>query len=159
MFLIVLAPLYSLLWTWLARRHREPSAPAKFGLGLILLGLGFAVMIGATVLVAGGQRVLPSWLLATYFLHTLGELALSPVGLSAMTTLAPRRFVGQMMGLWFMCTALGSAVAGLVAGSFDTSELDRWPWQYTQIVVVAIGSGVLLLLIAKPLGRFAAGRR
>jgi proton-dependent oligopeptide transporter, POT family len=154
LFLIVLAPFYSMFWVWLARRHLEPSAPAKFAFGLMLLGLGFAIMIGAATLVAAGQQVWPTWLVLTYLLHTMGELALSPVGLSAMTTLAPRRFVGQMMGMWFMCTALGSAVAGLVAGSFDTNALETWPWQYTQIVLVTVGSGLLLLLVARPLRRF-----
>jgi POT family proton-dependent oligopeptide transporter len=85
----------------------------------------------------------------------MGELALSPVGLSAMTTLAPRRFVGQMMGMWFLCTALGSSVAGLVAGSFDTEALDAWPRQYTLIVLIAVGCGLVLLLLAKPLRRLA----
>lgn len=155
LFLILLAPCFSLLWVALARRRLEPSAPAKFGLGLLLLGLGFAVMIGAATLVAAGQQVWPTWLVFTYLFHTMGELALSPVGLSAMTKLAPRRFVGQMLGLWFLCTALGSSVAGLVSGSFDTNALDTWPWQYAQIVLVAVGGGALLLLMAKPLRRYA----
>jgi POT family proton-dependent oligopeptide transporter len=155
-FLIVLAPFFSMFWIWLARRHLEPSAPAKFGFGLILLGLGFAVMIGAAVLVADGQQVLPTWLVFTYLFHTMGELALSPVGLSAMTKLAPRRFVGQMMGMWFLCTALGSAAAGLIAGSFDTEALETWPAQYTQIALLTVGCGLLLLLLAKPLRRLAA---
>jgi POT family proton-dependent oligopeptide transporter len=115
-------------------------------------------MIGAATLVAAGQQVLPTWLMFTYLFHTMGELALSPVGLSAMTTLAPRRFVGQIMGMWFMCLALGSAVAGLVAGSFDTNAIETWPRQYTQIVIVALGGGLLLLLLAKPLRRFVADR-
>jgi POT family proton-dependent oligopeptide transporter len=155
LFLIVLAPFYSMFWVWLARRHLEPTAPAKFAFGLILLGLGFVVMIGAATLVAAGQQVWPTWLVFTYLFHTMGELALSPVGLSAMTTLAPRRFVGQMMGMWFLCTALGSSVAGLVAGSFDTEALDAWPRQYTLIVLIAVGCGLVLLLLAKPLRRLA----
>jgi POT family proton-dependent oligopeptide transporter len=158
MFLIVLAPFYSMFWVWLARRHLEPSAPAKFAFGLMLLGLGFVVMIGAAALVAEGQQVLPTWLVFTYLFHTMGELALSPVGLSAMTKLAPRRFVGQMMGMWFLCTALGSAVAGLIAGSFDTEALDTWPWRYTQIVLICLGTGLVLLLLSKPLRRLAAQR-
>jgi POT family proton-dependent oligopeptide transporter len=153
LFLIALAPLFSMLWISLARRRVEPSAPAKFGIGLILLGLGFAVMVGAATFVADGFRVGPTWLMSTYFLHAAGELALSPVGLSAMTTLAPRRFVGQMMGMWFMCTALGSAVAGMIAGSFDTEALGTWPAQYMQIVLITAGCGVALLLLAGPLRR------
>jgi POT family proton-dependent oligopeptide transporter len=156
LFLIVLAPFYSMFWVWLARRHLEPSAPAKFAFGLILLGIGFIVMMGAATLVAAGQQVWPTWLVFTYLFHTMGELALSPVGLSAMTTLAPRRFVGQMMGMWFLCTALGSAVAGLVAGSFDTEALETWPRQYLHIVLITVGCGAVLLLLARPLRRLAA---
>jgi POT family proton-dependent oligopeptide transporter len=156
-FIILLAPLYAMLWVWLAKRHLEPAAPAKFAFGLMILGLGFAVMIGAAALVAEGRQVWPTWLVFTYLLHTMGELALSPVGLSAMTKLAPRRFVGQMMGMWFMCTALGNAIAGLVAGTFDVDALSTWPWQYTQIVFTTMGSGLLLLAFAKPLRRLMGG--
>jgi len=156
-FIILLAPVYALLWVWLARRHLEPAAPAKFAFGLIILGLGFAVMIGAAALVAQGRQVWPTWLVCTYLLHTMGELALSPVGLSAMTKLAPRRFVGQMMGMWFMCTALGNAIAGVVAGTFDAGALSAWPGLYTQIVLTTMGSGLVLLVFSKPLRRLMGG--
>jgi proton-dependent oligopeptide transporter, POT family len=156
-FIILLAPLYSMLWIALARRHLEPSTPAKFALGLLILGCGFAVMIGAAVLVSSGEQVLPTWLIFTYLLHTMGELALSPVGLSAMTKLAPRRFTGQMMGMWFMCTGLGNVIAGLVAGRFDANALGDMPALYTQIVLTTMGSGLLLLLLVKPLKRLSGG--
>ena len=156
-FIILLAPFYSMLWIGLARRHLEPSAPAKFALGLIILGAGFAVMIGAAALVASGREVLPTWLIFTYLLHTMGELALSPVGLSAMTKLAPRRFAGQMMGMWFMCTGLGNVIAGLIAGRFDPNDLAEMPALYTQIVLTTVGSGLLLLLFVKPLKRLSGG--
>ncbi|HLF10240.1 MAG TPA: peptide MFS transporter [Gammaproteobacteria bacterium] len=158
-FIILLAPLYSMLWVALARRHLEPSTPAKFALGLIILGLGFAVMIGAAALVSAGQQVLPTWLVMTYLLHTMGELALSPVGLSAMTKLAPRRFVGQMMGMWFMCTGLGYVIAGLMAGRFRADALEDMPGLYTQIVFTTAGCGLLLLLFVKPLKRLMGGVR
>jgi POT family proton-dependent oligopeptide transporter len=154
-FLIMLAPVFSILWIRLARRHLEPSTPVKFAFGLILLGAGFAVMIGAATFVAAGQQVWPTWLVFTYLFHTMGELALSPVGLSAMTKLSPRRFAGQLMGMWFLCLALGSSVAGLIAGSFDTEAVETWPWQYMQIVLISVGTGLVLLLFAKPLRRLA----
>ena len=156
-FIILLAPLYSMLWVALARRHLEPAAPAKFAFGLIILGLGFAVMIGAATLVASGREVLPTWLVFTYLLHTMGELALSPVGLSAMTKLAPRRFVGQTMGIWFMATALGYAIAGQIAGTFSADALETWPAQYTQIVLTTVGSGLLLLVLSRPLRKLMGG--
>jgi POT family proton-dependent oligopeptide transporter len=152
-FIILLAPLYSMLWISLARRHLEPSAPAKFALGLIILGAGFAVMIWAALAVASGQQVLPTWLIMTYLLHTMGELALSPVGLSSMTKLAPRRFAGQMMGMWFMCTGLGNIIAGLIAGEFRADAVGDMPGLYAQIVLTTVGSGIILLVLVKPLRR------
>ncbi|MEE8092974.1 MAG: peptide MFS transporter [Gammaproteobacteria bacterium] len=156
-FIIILAPIYSMLWVALARRHLDPSTPLKFAVGLIILGLGFAVMIGAAALVAEGQQVLPTWLLFTYLLHTMGELALSPVGLSSVTKLAPRRFVGQMMGVWFLAASLGSILAGLLAGEFRADALDEMPRLYLQIVLTTVGSGVLLAFLAKPLKRLMSG--
>jgi POT family proton-dependent oligopeptide transporter len=153
MFIIVLAPLYSMLWVGLARRHLEPSSPAKFAVGLIILGLGFAIMIGAASLVASGQQVLPTWLFFTYLLHTMGELALSPVGLSSITKLAPKRFVGQMMGMWFMCSGLGNILAGLLAGRFSDDAIDQMPGLYLQIVLITVGCGLVLLIFVRPLKR------
>jgi POT family proton-dependent oligopeptide transporter len=159
MFIILLAPLYAMIWVGLARRHLEPTAPAKFALGLIILGIGFAIMIGAASLVASGQQVLPTWLLFTYLLHTMGELALSPVGLSSMTKLAPKRFVGQMMGMWFMCSGLGNVLAGLIAGRFRDDAVEQMPALYLQIVLISVGCGLLLLLFTKPLKRLMGEAR
>ncbi len=158
-FIILLAPLYSMLWVSLARRYLEPSTPAKFGLGLIILGAGFAVMIGAASIVAQGEQVLPTWLFFTYLLHTMGELAISPVGLSSVTKLAPRRFVGQMMGMWFMCSGLGNVIAGIVAGRFRADNVEQMPDLFLQIVVTTAGVGVLLLLFVRPLKRMMGGVR
>jgi POT family proton-dependent oligopeptide transporter len=158
-FIILLAPAYSSLWVRLARRHLEPATPAKFGIGLMILGAGFAVMVGAAMLVAGGSQAGPSWLVATYLLHTMGEMALSPVGLSAMTKLAPRRWTGQMMGMWFMCMGLGNVGAGLIAGTFDPAAVGAWPAQYGKIVLATAGAGAVLLLFSAPLRRLMGGVR
>ena len=112
-----MAPVFAWLWVFLARKKVEPSSPLKFGFGLLMLGAGFAVMIAATSAAANGHRISPLWLVLTYFLHTCGELSLSPVGLSTMTKLAPHRMVGQMMGIWFMAAALGNLMAGLIAST------------------------------------------
>jgi POT family proton-dependent oligopeptide transporter len=157
--IILLAPFYSMLWIALARRHLDPSSPLKFAIGLVILGSGFAVMIGASRLVADGQQVLPTWLFFTYLLHTMGELALSPVGLSSVSRLAPRRFVGQMMGVWFLANSLGYIIAGLIAGEFNADAVDEMPGLYLQIVLTTVGSGVLLALLAKPLRRMMQGGR
>jgi POT family proton-dependent oligopeptide transporter len=158
-FIILLAPVYSMLWIALARRFLEPSAPAKFALGLIIMGLGFVVMIPAAYLVADGQQVLPTWLFFTYLLHTMGELALSPVGLSSITRLAPKRFVGQMMGIWFMCSGLGNVIAGLIAGELTGDDLDSIPGVYLRIVLITVGCGLLLIAFTKPLKKLIGQAR
>jgi POT family proton-dependent oligopeptide transporter len=119
-FVVTLAPVFAWLWVSLAKRNLELSSPAKFSFGLVLTGLGFQVMVIAANQVIGGGgngvRVSMLWLVFSYFLQTLGELSISPVGLSSMTKLAPPRFVGQMMGVWFMASAIGNLIAGLVGG-------------------------------------------
>lgn len=156
-FILVLAPVFASAWVYLARRGREPSTPVKFAMGLLTLAAGFAVMIPAAELVAGGGTVLPTWLTVTYLLHTLGELMLSPVGLSATTKLAPRRYVGQMMGIWFLTSALGNLIAGLAAGRFNPESIGDMPMLYGQIVLMTAGTGIVLLLIYRPLRRLMAG--
>jgi POT family proton-dependent oligopeptide transporter len=86
----------------------------------------------------------------TYLLHTFGELCLSPVGLSYYTKLAPKRFVGQMMGMWFLATSLGNLVAGLIAGEFDANNIPAMPGQYMHIVYITVGAGAILLAISRP---------
>jgi POT family proton-dependent oligopeptide transporter len=134
----------------LARRNLNPSAPAKFALGLMLMGSGFLVMAAAAEIVAHGSKVLPYWLLMTYLLHTFGELCLSPVGLSYYTKLAPKRFVGQMMGMWFLATSLGNLVAGLIAGELDANNVPAMPGQYMHIVYITMGVGAVMLIISRP---------
>jgi proton-dependent oligopeptide transporter, POT family len=126
-FIILFAPVFGAIWVWLGKRNLDPSAPAKFALGLIFMGLGFAVMVAASKYVLMGHTVLPTWLVLTYLLHTFGELCLSPVGLSAMTKLAPARFVGQVMGVWFLATAIGNNLAGQFSGEIDPNNLTTMP--------------------------------
>ena len=154
-FIIMLGPFYSMLWVWLAKRHLDPSSPFKLGIGLIILGLAFVVMIGAAGLVASGQQVVPAWLIFTYLLLTMGELALHPVGLSAVTRLAPKRMAGQMMGVWFLSLSLGSILAGLFAGEFNVDAVDEMPGLYTQLVVMTMVAGAILIALARPLKRLA----
>ncbi len=152
-FIVLLAPLYSMLWIWLSKRFLEPSSPVKFAFGLLLLAAGFAVMIVAAKIVTGGGLAAPYWLVLTYLLHTMGELCLSPVGLSAISRLSPKSYVGQMMGLWFCASAIGNILAGLLAGHFDSESLQDFPDIYMQIVVLCGVAGILLLVFAKPLKR------
>jgi proton-dependent oligopeptide transporter, POT family len=145
--IIIFAPVLAALWLSLGRRNRDFSAPFKFALGLLFMGAGFLVMYIAALHVISGVKVLPTWLVLTYFLHTLGELCLSPVGLSSMTKLAPPRFVGQVMGLWFLSMALGGNLAGQLSGEYDSSNLLSLPGLFLKIFWWGvIGGGVMLLL-------------
>ena len=150
MFIFIFAPFFAWLWVALARRNLNPSAPAKFALGVMLMGSGFLVMAAASVIVASGAKVLPYWLIMTYLLHTFGELCLSPVGLSFYTKLTPKRFVGQMMGMWFLSLSLGNLVAGLIAGEFDANNVAAMPGQYMRIVYFTLGLGAVLLALSRP---------
>lgn len=128
-FIFIFAPFLAWAWIALARRNLNPSAPAKFALGVIFMGSGFLVMAAAAAIVASGSKVLPYWLILTYMLHVFGELCLSPVGLSYYTKLTPKRFVGQMMGIWFLSLSLGNLVAGLIAGEFNAKDVAAMPGQ------------------------------
>jgi POT family proton-dependent oligopeptide transporter len=152
LFIILFAPAFSALWLWLGTR--SPSIPAKFAYGLIQLGLSFVVMAWASTYAVGGSLVSPSWLVVTYFLHTTGELCLSPVGLSSITKLSPPRFVGQMMGVWFMGSALGNLLAGRVAGLIETLPL---PQLFESVSLFTAGFGLLLLIFARPIRKMAGG--
>ena len=157
LFIIAFAPVFAWLWVFLARKNLNPSTPAKFGFGLLLLALGFLVMVGAAAIVVNGDKVMPTWLIMTYLLHTFGELALSPVGLSVTTKLAPHRYVGQMMGMWFLASALGNLIAGQIAGEFDANNLAAFPDQFMQIVLTVGGAGIIMLLLTKPIKKLMSG--
>ncbi|HEX6040145.1 peptide MFS transporter [Longimicrobium sp.] len=153
-FVITLAPLFAALWVSMARRGRELSSPAKFSAGLIFAGVGFALMIvAANRVVAGGGNVLvsPWWLVASYFFQTVGELCLSPVGLSSMTKLSPRKYVGQMMGIWFLASSVGTLIGGLVGGHVDPEKLDQMPRLFTTTTLSLVVAAVVLALLAIPI--------
>ena len=158
-FVILLAPLFSALWVYLARRNMDPAAPLKFAFGLLLMGLGFLFMVVAARIVAGGLSAPAYLLILTYLLTVFGELCVSPVGLSTVTKLAPARLVGQMMGVWFLGSSLGKLMAGLIAGSFDPNNLGAMPDRFLQIVLFACGVGVVLLLLSRPLARLMGNVR
>ena len=150
-FIILLAPMFSALWLWLGARN--PSIPAKMGFGLVFLGLGFAVLAWASAYATLERPVSPSWLVATYFFHTVGELCLSPIGLSAITKLSPHRYVGQMMGIWFMGAALGNLVAGRVAGLIARLPL---PQLFGAVTMFSLVTGAVLLAFTGPLKKWIA---
>ena len=160
-FVIVLAPVFGLLWLAFGKRGRNPSSPAKFAFGLFAAGVGFWVMLlAANRVLAGGPatRVSAWWLTVSYLFQTFGELTLSPVGLSSMTKLAPRKFVGQMMGIWFMASALGNLIAGIVGGNVDPNKLGEMPllFQRTALSLFIAAAAIAALII--PIRRMLASR-
>jgi proton-dependent oligopeptide transporter, POT family len=159
LFVISLAAVFAWLWIALGRRGIDILASVKFGAGLILLGLGFLVMYFAAGHVLGGQLVLPTWLVFTYLLHTCGELCLSPVGLSYMSKLAPPRFVGQVMGIWFLSLALGGNLAGQLTGEYDASHLESLPALFLRIFWYGVIAGAVMLLLTPLVKRLMAGVR
>lgn len=154
LFIIILAPVFAWIWVTLSRRAKEPSSPLKFTLGLVFLGLGFAVMVLASQRSVLGVQVSMIWLVGTYLLHTIGELCLSPVGLSTVTKLAPHRMVGQMMGVWFLSISLGNLYAGRVAGEFETLPL---PQLFGRVTMFTLGGAVVLALLIRPIKRLMSG--
>jgi POT family proton-dependent oligopeptide transporter len=158
-FIILFAPVFAALWVFLGKRNLDPSAPAKFGVGLILMGIGFLVMFLAARYVVAGEKVLPTWLVLTYLFHTFGELCLSPVGLSSFTKLAPARFVGQALGVWFLATSLGNNIAGQISGQFDPDNLPAMPGQFMFIFWWGALAGLLMLLLTPWARRLTGGVR
>lgn len=145
-FIVIFAPIFGALWINLAKRNLNPSTPLKFGFGLILMGLGFLVMYFASKLVVQDGQVGMQWLILTYFLHSAGELTLSPVGLSATTKLAPRKYYSQMMGIWFVAAALGNLIAGLFAGEFDAENTSNLPDLFMSVVQFGVGAGIIFIV-------------
>jgi POT family proton-dependent oligopeptide transporter len=157
LWVITLAPVLALVWLSLGRRGRDLPAPVKFGIGLMSLGLGFGVMYFASLHVLAGEKVLPVWLVATYFLHSVGELCLSPVGLSYMSKLAPQRFTGQVMGMWFLSMALGSNIAGQLSGSYDSTHLESLPALFSRVFWYCVLVGAVMMLLTPWIRRLMVG--
>ncbi len=147
-FIILLSPFFAALWVNLGKRMMDPSYGAKCAIGLIIMATGFIVMFFAAQLAASGLKVAPYWLITTYFLHTVGELCLSPVALSAVSKLSPRRFAGQMMGVFVLTYSIGNVIAGLLAGNFNPDRLDTMPDLYMQISLFSIAIGIVVLLLS-----------
>jgi POT family proton-dependent oligopeptide transporter len=151
-FVVLLAPVFA--WIWLKMGRREPSSPAKFSLGLLFGGLAFAILVPAAFTVVGGSKVGPYWLTGTYLLQTLGELCLSPVGLSAMTKLAPARAAGFIMGIWFLTNSIGNWLAGKAASMYSSMPL---PTLFGANAGFSIVAAIVLALLIKPTVRLMQG--
>ena len=162
LFVILFAPVLAVVWERLGARGRNPSSPTKFAVALILAGLGFWLMVSAADRVAasgGTLKVSAWWLTASYFLQSIGELCLSPVGLSSMILLAPKRFVGQMMGVWFTSIALGNLFAGIVGGDVDPNQLTAMPDLFRRTAFALFLAATVLAVLILPIRRMMASEK
>ena len=167
-FIFTIAPLFAMLWIALAKRNMEPSTPIKFSIGIIFVGLGFLALVYGMRSSEGLQTGI-FWIILIYLLHTLGELCLSPVGLSSVTKLSPQRIVGFMMGMWFFASAAGNYVAGLIARAtasdssgvsndvFDLTQKQSFMDVYTDVGLMAIGCGIFLAILTPILKKLMHG--
>lgn len=148
LFIIALTPILLILWKRLRERGQEPSTPAKLGLGMLLVALSCAVMMLASL--AGGDhgRVSALWLVGSYFVATLGELCLSPMGLSMVTKLAPRKAVALMLGFWYLATAIGNKMAGNIGGYWEVWSHSKF---FAVLTLGSLGAAAALALNLKRL--------
>jgi len=153
-FILMLGPIFSWLWTRLAERGKDPSIPFKMAMGLLLVSVGFVLMMGASMQSAAEGKAALMWVIGAYFIHTMGELCLSPVGLSMVTKLAPKRYASLLMGAWFLSNAIANKAAGMIGGYADKlGELHL----FGVIVAFTAVAGVVLLILARPLRRMMHG--
>ena len=167
-FIFTIAPLFAILWIALAKRNMEPSTPIKFSIGIIFVGLGFLALVYG-MKSSDGLQTGVIWIILIYLLHTLGELCLSPVGLSSVTKLSPQRIVGFMMGMWFFASAAGNYVAGLIARAtasensgvsgdiFNLAQKQSFIDVYTDVGMIAIACGIFLAIITPILKKLMHG--
>src|SRR2546425_6449861 len=153
-FVIVLSPLFAMLWVRLG--PRQPSSPTKFALALLFMGCAFLLLVPAGAIAQGGVKVSPLWLVGAYFIQELGEVCLYPVGLSVVTKLAPARIVGLMMGVFFLSNALGNKLAGWSAGFISTTPL---PTLFGATAAVTLGAALVMFLLLRPVRNLMGGVR
>jgi POT family proton-dependent oligopeptide transporter len=153
LFVILLSPVFA--WIWVKLGPRQPSVPSKFGLALLFAGLAFVLLVPAGAAAQGsGLKVSPLWLVAAYFIEEWGELCLSPVGLSAVTKLAPKRIVSFMMGVFFLSNSLGNKLAGWTAGFFSSMPLSQL---FGAVAAVCLVAAVIMFVLVKPVKRMMGG--
>jgi len=152
LFVMILAPVFA--WLWIALGKREPSSPTKFALALVFGGIAFAILIPPARATITGALVSPWWLTGTYFLQTVGEMCLSPVGLSAMSKLAPARVAGMMMGMFFVSLSIGDYLAGTAASLYESMPL---PTLFGTVACIAFGAAVVMAALIRPTVRLMSG--
>jgi len=154
LFIMIFAPLFSKLWIGLSKKNMEPSTPFKFAWGLLALGCGYILLLAGVHALQFGP-VSMFWLIGAYFFHTMGELCLSPVGLSMVTKLAPAQFASLLMGTWFAASALGDFTAGLYASNFDKMSPTQF---FLYPTLFAFGAAIVVYLMVEPIKRWMHGK-
>lgn len=165
--ILALSPVFAFIWGYLGRRNREPTQSIKISLGLLFLGFGYLFMVWAGKAAVGATQVSMLFLIATYFWHTVGELCLSPTGLSFVTRAAPVRFVSLLMGIWFVSSFIAHLAGGYIAATVESIEKGeiRLPWQlggqadfFMLFVVSSVGAGVVILILTPLMKRMLHGK-
>ena len=146
---VIFAPFFASFWINLGRKNMDFDTPEKFALGCFLMAIGFCVIIFGVEVALDNEKAGVKWLLITYLFHTLGELCLSPVGLSATSKYSPKRYKGQMMGLWFLSSSLAAGVAGLLASKSFESGISSMPALFNQVIFGLVFIGIVLLFANK----------
>ena len=146
---VIFAPFFASFWINLGRRNMDFDTPEKFALGCFLMAVGFCVIILGVEVALDNEKAGVKWLLITYLFHTLGELCLSPVGLAATAKYSPKKYKGQMMGLWFLSSSLAAGVAGLLASKSFESGIESMPALFNQVIFGLVLIGVVLLIANK----------
>ncbi|HAZ07709.1 MAG TPA: MFS transporter [Elusimicrobia bacterium] len=147
-FIVIFAPLMDMFWGWQDKRGREPSSVTKMGIGCILLGGAFIIMIAASKAVGPTEQGSLLWLVTTTWLFTMGELYLSPIGLSLVTKVAPARMVSMLMGMWFLSSFFGNYLSGFIGGFYETMTKDAF---FTLLMALGVGAGLIFFAANKPL--------
>jgi proton-dependent oligopeptide transporter, POT family len=153
-YVILLSPVFAAVWLYFNKRNADPSSPTKFSWGLLILGIGFIFMFFAAKIVATGGKAHFSYLMITYLFSVIGELCISPVGLSYYSKLAPKRYLSQLMGIWFVGASLGNLIAGLLARLSDEKNIQNMPTNYLNVVYFLVGFGLLMLIFSKRINRW-----
>jgi POT family proton-dependent oligopeptide transporter len=151
--IFIFAPVLPIFWGWQARRKKEPSSVTKMAIGCLLLGLSYIVMIVASRGMAPDAQRSLMWLVGTTLILTIGELYLSPVGLSFVTKVAPARMVSMLMGVWFLANFFGNYLSGYLGTFWEKIPREQF---FTLMTVLGVAAGVLMFVIAKPLDRVVA---
>ena len=156
---VILSPFMSYLWIFLGKKMLDPKLPFKFGIGLLLMAIGFLIIAYAANIAIEFGSAGAKWLLLTYLFHTIGELTISPIGLSAISSLSPKRYIGQMMGVWFLASSLGAIIAGLLSGKATEYGLSSMPSLFNNIAIISTIVGIIFLLISKPISKWALNKK